>query len=143
MLDAKINNVNKCDLSQQTAARIYRQVYNDVSIVQTLCDDRIMVLDNEKLCVPRGMIEKIINVHHRSHTSGDSLNSTIKKGYYWPDMTMHINHFCEKCEGCRVYKPLQIKDPFVEETHVDISTLEAMEQVGTDFFYLSGAAHLV
>ena len=83
----------------------YKKVYEDIAIMENKYGEKLMIVNNERLCVPKGLIEKVIKVHHRSHTSPEPLIETIKKCYYWPEMTMHITHFCEQCEGFRRYRP--------------------------------------
>ena len=58
-------------------------------------------------------------------------------------MSMHIKHFCEQCEGCRIYRPALRKDPFVENTHVNIEGIDAMVYLGSNLFYPNGAPYLL
>ena len=98
--DRKIN-----DLPTEHAAREYKHVYDELSIIDNE-ENPLLLYDNQRVVIPKEMRKYVLQYLHISHVGIVKSIETANNRYYWPGMTRDIKIMCENCTACRESKKL-------------------------------------
>merc|ERR1712105_433614 len=100
VIDKRLTGVALKDIEKTSEARKYKDIYEEISLVQNNEGKYLMIYDGNKIVVPKGMRKKILSQLHKSHTSTDLFVDTLKTMYYWPHMRAEVQAMVEDCEAC-------------------------------------------
>ena len=98
-----------------------------------------VVYKGERIVVPRGLRQCIIDKIHASHLGIQGCLRRAREAFYWPGMSKQIPEFISRCSICNSYKPAQQKEPLVSH---EIPT-RPWQSISADLFELNGADYLV
>ena len=98
-----------------------------------------VVYKGERIVVPRGLRQCIIDKIHPSHLGIQGCLRRARDAFYWPGMSKQIPEFISRCSICNSYKPAQQKEPLVSH---EIPT-RPWQSISADLFELNGADYLV
>ena len=102
-----------------------------------------MVVDSNKIVIPKGMRRKILHQLHRSHSSTDLFLETLKSMYYWPNMRSEVESMVLSCEGCNQFRPSLRREPHSEGLRKSLLTMSPMENMSSDLFHVNGDPYIV
>ena len=71
VIDKRLTGVEMKDIEKSSAARRYKDIYSEISLIQNKEGKYMMIYDGNKIVVPKGMRKKILSQLHKSHTSTD------------------------------------------------------------------------
>ena len=128
------NDVSLTDLPPNHPARLYKNVWNDLSIL----DSTLLVYDDHRLVIPKLARPAILEKLHQSHSGITKTRQLAKNLYFWPHMSNDISQMVDSCELCQRLRPVNHDSP-VEHPAADVP----MQNVGLDLFAYGGKDYLV
>ena len=99
----------------------------------------LVVLNNERILVPKSQRNEIICELHRPHTGIDYSIRQGRRDYYWPHLEKDITRHVKECQECIKHLPSQPRQPVIHQNKATYP----MEVVGMDLFDWEGLHHLV
>ena len=126
-----------------SGARKYNDVFEDLSLIKNHQGLHLLVVNGTRMVVPCGMRKKVNSLVHRSHSCAQILTDTAKAKDYWPHMAQDIKNVCDDCEGCHVFRPSLHREPPTIESRESLVSLQPMDSMGCDLFYLDGCSYMV
>ena len=128
------NDVSLADLPVNHPARLYKNVWNDLSIL----DSTLLVHDDHRIVVPKLARPAILEKLHQSHSGITKTRQLAKNLYFWPHMSNNITQLVDSCDLCQRLRPSQ-NDAVVEHPKADLP----MQSVSLDLFAWGGKDYLV
>ena len=130
------------ECSDNHPARKFASIWHRVSMMDGDTVQPLLVVDNQRIVVPLGLRQKIVDdLHSRTHRGPKQMKLTLRSLYFWPTQKSMVETVCKNCVSCIENKDSQPKEPFLEPD-VDITSLDPMEDAAADLFFTSGKAHL-
>ena len=102
-----------------------------------------MVVDSNKIVIPKGMRRKILHQLHLSHSSTDLFLETLRSMYWWPHMRSEVESMVLSCEGCNQFRPSLRREPHSESLRQSLLTMSPMENMSSDLFHVNGTPYIV
>ena len=134
IIKALLDDVNVNDLPTNHAAKTYRSIWDDLSVL----DDTLIVFDSSRIVVPKEARPDILEKLHLSHSGIVKTRQLARNLYYWPGMSNQIKLMIEACDLCQRLRPSLHDDiqPFPKAS-------EPMHSVSADLFTYGGHDYLV
>jgi hypothetical protein len=88
----------------------YAGVWEQIS----LFDDSLLVLDGQRIVVPRNAQKRILKLLHIPHAGINKTKMNAKRFYYWPGMNNDIKQIVGNCHVCQEKLPSQRREPLVQ-----------------------------
>ena len=130
------------ECSDNHPARKFASIWDRVSMMDSNTDQPLLVVDNQRIIVPVGLRQSIVDdLHNRTHRGPEQMKLTLRSLYFWPTQKTMVEYVCKDCVSCMENKDSQPMEPFLEPD-VNITSLDPMEDVVADLFYTNGKAHL-
>ena len=130
------------ECSDNHPVRKFASIWDRVSMMDGDTAQPLLVVDNQRIVVPLGLRQKIVDdLHRRTHRGSEQMKLTLRSLYFWPTQKSMVETVCKNCVSCIENKDSQPMEPFLEPD-VDITSLDPMEDVAADLFFTSGKAHL-
>ena len=127
-------DISPKSLPETHHARPYTNLWGRISIF----DDTLLVLDGNRIIVPKQMRSKILDLLHISHSGITKTRQSANQLYYWPGINSCIKTLIDSCEACQEIRPRLPLDSMV------IKTAEApMDEIGVDLFSAKGKTFLI
>ena len=99
----------------------------------------LVLVDNERIVVPKKEREKIICELHKPHTGITFSQARARRDYFWPEINIQIETHVRKCSDCIKRLPSIQKEPIINQNVSNVP----MQIVGADLFESHGHKHLV
>merc|ERR1712030_158083 len=138
VIDKKMTGMVMKDIEKSSAVRKYKDVYDEIGLMQNKEGKYIMIYDGNKIIVPRGMRKKILGQLHRSHTSTDLFVETLKTMYYWPHMRAEVQAMVDDCEACSEFRPSLQREPQDITMKQSLLSMKPMQSMSTDLYHVNG-----
>ena len=122
-------------------AHSYSTIWDTISIVNSEGGD-LLVYNSDKIIVPQEARQKILNDLHKSHAGSEAMFKTARASLWWPDLKIQCTQLARQCEQCKEYAIKQSPGPPNKDVE-DLSTLNPMDSVGMDLFYIKSKPILV
>ena len=116
-----------------------RKEYADVLMNLSRHKNGLVVLNNERIIIPKSERERLVCEIHKPHAGINGSMRLARRDYYWPGMEKDITKHIATCDQCIKHLASQTKQPII---HQNKSTAP-MEVVGVDLFEWKGKQHLV
>ena len=113
----------------------YNQVWNGLSIHQS----GLVVLNNERIVVPKSQRENIICEIHKPHTGINNSQRRARRDYYWPGLDKDIAKHVTGCEECIKHLASLPQQPIINRN----KSTAPMEVIAIDLFQWGRHHHLV
>ena len=143
VIDKRLTGVAFKDIEKTSGARKYKDVYNEISLVQNKEGKYMMIYDGNKIIIPKGMRKKILSQLHRSHTSTDLFVETLKTMYYWPHMRAEVQAMVDDCEACSEFRPSLQREPQDITMKQSLLSMKPMQSMSTDLYHVNGDPYIV
>ena len=114
---------------------LFKPVFGDLALTTR----GSLVMYHERLIPPKSMQKELVDNLHRGHPGISKMLSTARKLYYWPGMTLQIQHAVKSCKECTKMLPSLPKD---NSKVLDLAD-EPMEILGMDIFTVTPNNYLV
>ena len=93
----------------------------------------------EKLIIPQGMRQGVLNCIHESHLGIEKCMSRARAVVYWPGMSAAIERMVAKCSICLKHQRENQKEPLLPHEVPQ----RPWQKLGTDIFELNSNSYLV
>ena len=101
-----------------------------------------MVHNADKIIIPQAARKQILSDLHSAHAGSEAMYKTARANVWWPDLKEQCFQVARSCEQCKVYATRQSQGPPNSDVE-DLSTLEPMDSLGMDLFYVKSKPILV
>ena len=132
--DVLTNGKIPLNLPPSHPAKAVSDVWHRLSMME----DNLIILDNDRIIVPKASHESILKLLHTLHCSIAKTLSTAQCHYYWPSMKNDITNLINSCKKCQHFWSSL-------PNNVKILTVASkpMEKVCIDLFKISGNHYLL
>ena len=120
------NGIAATDLPPDHPARRLQDIWQRLSLLD---DGLILVMDNKRILVPRGMRKEVLKLLHEGHSGMSQTYATAKQRYFWPGIQNDIANVVNKCEGCQIYCT-----SLPQDNQIPTKAFYPMERVAVDLF---------
>lgn len=108
-----INDIEKASLEDDELQKVKNAMYSgnwdDVPVgykTATIKDDLSLygelILRGDRIVVPKGLREHVINLAHRGHQGGTSMKAQLRAKVWFPAMDKMIDSFLQNCKPCKM-----------------------------------------
>jgi hypothetical protein len=97
------------------------------------------LLYGERVCVPRGLQARALELLHQGHPGINFMHQRAKNVLYWPGITADTYRFVSQCDVCASCQSLPPREPLQQEPPASYPG----ECVAADFFELGSDIYLV
>ena len=112
----------------------YAQVWKNLSIHPT----GLILLNNERICVPSNYREVLLKELHSPHCGQTKTQSRARRDYWWPHFDQQIQTAVRKCTACIPFLPSQQQQPIINQNR----SRYPMQVIGIDPFHFGGSWYL-
>ncbi|KAK7095117.1 hypothetical protein V1264_002767 [Littorina saxatilis] len=98
-----------------------------------------LVFKAERIVVPEGMKQRIMQLLHKSHTGLQGCLRRAREVVYWVNMAKDMERFLSQCEPCQTFQKAQPKEPSISHPIPE----RPWQYVATDLMECRGNDYLV
>jgi hypothetical protein len=140
MISAFSGEIEKAMEDSTHPANILKSVADRISVYNH-GEEKLLLLDGQKLVVPKGARKGILEALHKSHRGLTITYSTARQLYYWPGMKNDIAENIKRCEACMQHQKNNIRQEILPTRPSEAG--EPMKMMGTDLFDAIGKKWIV
>jgi hypothetical protein len=140
LISAFSGDIEKALQDSTHPANILRAVADRISVYNH-GKEKFLLLDGQKLVVPKGARKGILDALHKSHRGLTITYSTARQLYYWPGMKNDIAENIKNCETCMRNQKNNIRQELIPTKPSEAG--EPMRMMGTDLFDALGKKWIV
>ena len=133
VVQAFTENIQPKNLSNEHPAKPYTAIWDILAL-----DDSGLLLFGDRIVIPSGSRQKILDLLHLSHSGICKTRERAKQLYFWPGISNDIKNMIESCDQCQLVRPSLPKDKLVET-----KASSPMEALSADLFQAVGKQYLV
>ena len=86
------------ECSENHPVRKFASIWDRVSMMDGDMVQPLLVVDNQRIVVPHGLRQKIVDdLHNRIHRGSEKMKLTLRSLYFWPTQKTMLETACKNC----------------------------------------------
>lgn len=110
--DAEIMNILEC--LRHNTIELLPTAYRIIS--SELCDVGGVLLRGDRIVVPAGLRQQVLNIAHDGHPGVRMMKSYLRSAVWWPKLDADTENFVKSCRGCILVSAPDVPEPMLRKS---------------------------
>ena len=141
-VDACRKRLTKADLKKLPTthgARQYLSKWDNISVLDDR-PDSILLLDLDRIVIPRGAQKDVLKLLHIPHMGITRTRKAASARYYFPNMSGQVTQMVEGCDTCQLFEDSKPEEPQLRPHPQEEKS--PMDRIGLDVFHVGSRKFL-